>query len=379
MSKHILAIVVALFCSASILASTPPAKGAELRVVRANDGFEVLISGEIENSGVARLGEELRALRYAHEPSDQRKIVAVLDSDGGDFNAGIELAALFQELAIATDVRAGARCLSACAIAFLGGSRQPENTNRNRAKAELPPKVPDRSISVDAKVGFHAPFLPKVGDGVTSAVLMDAAYAAAVKAMTRLATLVDNFHVSVDVLPTLLRPTRDGFFYVDADAAGYLTINVYGLTDKYLLNARETRSGISNACINRFYHEKTKFSSVSWFKAAEDSRRDFVRSSMLLNNSEETGDFMLLAGHYILPVAVSSDGKRFVWCAYAKGNRLKFVEAGRITDLAPEIGNTEDAYESVSITDYVPPQTELSRIDDVLLSYLETDEILSFE
>ncbi|WP_425067780.1 hypothetical protein [Reyranella sp.] len=70
---------------------------------------------------------------------------AELSSSGGDLFEGLKVGYLFREFEVATLVRKGDICLSACAMAFLGGtaSRQP------------PTPLPSRTIEIGGQVGFH--------------------------------------------------------------------------------------------------------------------------------------------------------------------------------------------------------------------------------
>ncbi|TNF17756.1 MAG: hypothetical protein EP318_20695 [Rhodobacteraceae bacterium] len=74
-----------------------------------------------------------------------------LNSTGGDFREGLEMALHLRRTGIATHVAADHNCLGACAIAFLGGTGA-------RAEDALLRQV-DRSIHTLATLGFHAPRL----------------------------------------------------------------------------------------------------------------------------------------------------------------------------------------------------------------------------
>lgn len=74
-----------------------------------------------------------------------------LNSTGGDYNEGQKLARLFREHAVATIVETGRTCLSACAIAFLGGTGVWTTGGIGAFIA--------RYIEPGAKIGFHAPYL----------------------------------------------------------------------------------------------------------------------------------------------------------------------------------------------------------------------------
>lgn len=77
--------------------------------------------------------------------SGQPLATAELSSSGGDLFEGLKVGYLFREFEVATLVRKGDVCLSACAMAFLGGtaSRMP------------PTPVPSRTIEIGGQVGFH--------------------------------------------------------------------------------------------------------------------------------------------------------------------------------------------------------------------------------
>ncbi|QPZ92196.1 hypothetical protein [Thioclava electrotropha] len=78
---------------------------------------------------------------------NMRPVVVSLDSDGGDFYEGLKLSDSIR--GFATFVGKGDRCLSACAIAFLGGS---ERMLRGY------PMWNARYVHTEGVVGFHAPF-----------------------------------------------------------------------------------------------------------------------------------------------------------------------------------------------------------------------------
>ncbi len=86
-------------------------------------------------------GLKTKTARIANQPL----ATAELSSSGGDLLEGLKVGYLFREFEVATLVRKGDICLSACAMAFLGGtaSRQP------------PTPLPSRTIEIGGQVGFH--------------------------------------------------------------------------------------------------------------------------------------------------------------------------------------------------------------------------------
>lgn len=98
-------------------------------------------------------GERLRALLQEKLPNPNEdmfnNVVISLNSDGGDFYEGLKLSDTIAKFAVATYVGAGDRCLSSCALAFLGG--------RTVFLRGLAP-VPARFVHAGAVLGFHSPF-----------------------------------------------------------------------------------------------------------------------------------------------------------------------------------------------------------------------------
>lgn len=78
--------------------------------------WAVLIEGEISIETTATVSRLLKA--------NPRVRVVYLNSPGGDLYAGMVLGALLHAQGLAAVVNVGAECESACALAFLGGSRR---------------------------------------------------------------------------------------------------------------------------------------------------------------------------------------------------------------------------------------------------------------
>jgi hypothetical protein len=97
--------------------------------------------GDGEKLRVMLAGLKAKTARTAGQPL----ATAELSSSGGDLFEGLKVGYLFREFEVATLVRKGDICLSACAMAFLGGtaSRQP------------PTPLPSRTIEIGGQVGFH--------------------------------------------------------------------------------------------------------------------------------------------------------------------------------------------------------------------------------
>ena len=95
--------------------------------------------------------EDLKA-RGETRPGEPLAMLS-LDSTGGALEEGMRIGRLLRQFGVATIVRNGKRCLSSCAIAFLGG------TTRGTAGPEA-----DRKLEIGGRLGFHAFYAPRDGD-----------------------------------------------------------------------------------------------------------------------------------------------------------------------------------------------------------------------
>ena len=102
-------------------------------------------TGLIETPDADKLRSELSKIRAKAAPGDGSMATIEFSSKGGDLLEGIKIGYLLREFDVASMVKAEDMCLSACALAFLGGtqSHQPPNA------------VPNRRIAIGGKVGFH--------------------------------------------------------------------------------------------------------------------------------------------------------------------------------------------------------------------------------
>jgi hypothetical protein len=112
--KHLFSIVLALIAVAA------DAAAMDVTVSAAGPGHRIVVAkGLVVHGDVDRLAA---ALKVADRDASGRAVVA-LDSLGGLVDEALELAALMEREKVATVVRAGASCASACAqVMFLGGN-----------------------------------------------------------------------------------------------------------------------------------------------------------------------------------------------------------------------------------------------------------------
>ncbi|MCX7360383.1 MAG: hypothetical protein NTV97_00580 [Alphaproteobacteria bacterium] len=123
---------------------SPPVAGAAISPL---DARTIRLTGTIKDGDAARLRAMLTRAGAAASPTVE------LASPGGDLMEGYRLGSLLKEFAATTVVRKGDTCLSACALAFLGGSA------RNAAGANR------CNLEIGGKVGFHNFWLNPNGAG----------------------------------------------------------------------------------------------------------------------------------------------------------------------------------------------------------------------
>ncbi|MEJ1935831.1 hypothetical protein WDZ92_37025, partial [Nostoc sp. NIES-2111] len=124
----------------AVLAGAAPAWSAEITKDDGKDGLTVIIvDGELE------LGDEAKFAGLAVPVKDA---VVLLAGPGGNLRAGLEIGKAIRLKGFATWVPDQLSCASACALAWLGGTR--------------------RAMADSAKIGFHAAWVDSGGGPVTA-------------------------------------------------------------------------------------------------------------------------------------------------------------------------------------------------------------------
>ena len=165
-------------------------------------------------SGVIEAGDSdrLREILEAHFPMahDAVNPSVCLDSPGGSLDEGVKIAELFSSHVVATIVGEGAECLSACAVAFMGGSFAAFEYYDNY-----------RVMHPTARVGFHAPAL-NISGGNYDAGAVESAFEVAINAIARIAGDLDAFHTEGrtnrfprSLLAQMLRHKGEDYVWID--------------------------------------------------------------------------------------------------------------------------------------------------------------------
>jgi hypothetical protein len=386
------------------------AQAAEVRFVgkvehKGSEAVAFRLEGEIDDTDSAGVKAALAKAGIANDGEVGPSIVVELDSSGGSYQSGLDLALLFRRLGLATVVKSGDHCFSACALAFLGGTQRATDPTPASDDGPIPDQLPDRSIERDAQLGFHAPYLALNGSAYTADNVSEA-YTAAVLGISRFIAIADHLYVSTAELPKLLKPTRDDLYMADnVDAVRFLGIDY---TD-YSLQIRDlhgiTPSMVLNACVNRYYHLRGR-SSLLGYGMAASVREEFVEGSKLLENGEEKQVFGSRRIKYgegstnvvFTPIAKTDDGRSFVWCLFgpvgADATTL-YKPAGTVEELFAELksgrgqwwefyssqttikfGRSDTIESMMRVLDMAPPETKLANVGQTVEQYQATEPIL---
>jgi len=128
-----------------------------------------------------------------------------LDSQGGSFEEAIRLMDLFREVAISTRIEADAECFSACAVAFLGGH------HINEASIYWP----HRTVDPGGILGFHAPSLENVGEGMVPVEVLSISYEVALEAIAAIIERKEEFQIADSLIETILRTPPSEMYTVE--------------------------------------------------------------------------------------------------------------------------------------------------------------------
>lgn len=159
-----------------------------------------------------------------------------LDSRGGAFGVGLDIAEWLVSRNIETVLVADAKCYSACALIFMGGSDWEEIF------------LPRRRMDLSAKLGFHAPYLVLPDVNFTSQDIGQA-YGIGLRAVARMMKLGEDRggegFIANKVILELLSRGPSELYYVD----NILKANELGIALDGVPKSMWTERDGCNACI----------------------------------------------------------------------------------------------------------------------------------
>lgn len=190
------------------------------------------LEGEIVRGDAERLKTVLeRDFPLAH---DETGPSLCLDSPGGSLDEGVAIAQLLGAHFTSTVLEPEASCLSACAVAFMGGTFGWFEYRYNM-----------RVMHPSAKLGFHAPALV-VGEGSYDAPTVVKAFDVAIDAVARIAGDLDVVHLGGQVnrfprslLAQMLRHRGEDYLWIDTvEKAGAWAITMNSIDGPDLTSER---------------------------------------------------------------------------------------------------------------------------------------------
>ncbi|MBO6919452.1 MAG: hypothetical protein JJ858_13550 [Rhizobiaceae bacterium] len=175
----------------------------------------MMIEGIVQKGDAAKVEEIIQAAtrsnanfedsNKAYKLDNDLQYVVCFSSAGGNYLEGIRLAKLFAKHFITTSVPDRATCLSACAIAFLGG----HGYDRQNKKS-----VPNRYVFPGSKIGFHAPSLSVPEQNYTE-VAVSKAYKIAMNAIFELRKHAEELSIPQRLLIDIISHRGDDFFMIN--------------------------------------------------------------------------------------------------------------------------------------------------------------------
>lgn len=191
LSRRFAAAVALLFslCAAPLAAAT---------LTEAEDpvmGCFATLSGLIESGDAAAVAKLIERRNEAGSPFDDAPLPhgnrICLDSEGGSLSEGVKLSKLFNAAAVGTAVGRGQKCLSACALAFMGGIHNTESDIGDLTNRVLHPL---------GRLGFHSPSL-QIAAGEYNEATVIKAYDVALKSVEAVLELAaqNRFALSLSV------------------------------------------------------------------------------------------------------------------------------------------------------------------------------------
>ena len=190
-----------------VLAMTlSPATAAEIALAPDGAPCAITLDGPIEAGDADRLAalipEAERGLSGGAGTAEaQVRRRVCLESPGGVLTEGVALANLLRRHVFGTIVQRDGTCLSACAVAFMGGTAYDDPT--------VPP-FPDRVMHPTARLGFHAPAL-SVPKGRYGPADVSDAYATALGSMAILLRDLDKLDFQLSLAALMLDTPPETF------------------------------------------------------------------------------------------------------------------------------------------------------------------------
>ncbi|MBY6159263.1 hypothetical protein KUV73_00200 [Mameliella alba] len=272
----ITAVLVLLTMASSVTA-------ARIEVVaRSKDPEEharLRLSGPIAEGDAQKL-KTLMSQEISGYYPDTHFVTLTLDSPGGSFAEAIRLMEMLRDVRVATRIEKNASCLSACAVAFMGGTRIIASDFRS-----------SRMVEPGGRLGFHAPSLTLPGDQLVSTKVLGASYNLALETIASILSRRNRFDIPVSLVETMIAtPPEQMYILETVDDFARWRIDV----DMDSSQWRPDASDVARMCLN--YGTWEQGDSVARRHAAQPGQptraqqvRDRARRVRFLDPAKQTG------------------------------------------------------------------------------------------
>ena len=250
-------------------------------IVLAPDGVVIeayfSLDGPIAGDEIDQI-EALLAAEGAIVPDAGHYMEITLNSPGGSFPGGIDLLDYFVETGITTRILAEDQCLSACAVAFMGG----------RVRRLVGDEVfghAFRGVEPGATLGFHAPSLVLPETDTFRGVQVASAYSVALDAVGALMdreTIIDP-----TLVRTIVQTDPDDMYIVEnVDDFGRWNIIVFWREDGWQPNPED----MARICVQGWFWWEEDRSLASFALSAEDYDRYVADTAAMIQLFDTSPD-----------------------------------------------------------------------------------------
>jgi hypothetical protein len=234
MKAILLIAALALFC----LPSAPVRAATVFAVADPVMGCFASLTGSIAAGDADKVAQVINARtkgQYNVDPAHGSRLC--LNSEGGSLAEGVKLSKLFNEKGIGTAIGRGHVCLSACALAFMGGTHFTESDIGD---------LPNRILHPLGRLGFHSPSL-QVEAGSYDEATVTKAYDVALKSVSAVLEMAarNRFALSLSV-QMLATPASSMYDVTTVGEAARWGIGVGPVMEP----ADLTAAGVAVACAN---------------------------------------------------------------------------------------------------------------------------------
>lgn len=226
--------------------TTPSALSADIETVKGSDQCAIRIERRLDLGDADRFEGLVKSFEVSASESSEGiapERAVCLNSPGGNYLEGRQIAQLVHDTGLTTRIEAGAECYSACALIFMAG-------RINGAESD----TVSRYLHVDGRLGFHAPYFDLAkdetinGEQAMNLVRLSSAVIAEFVAFGSSRSIFDiKPMISASLLAEMLAAGPDEMSMVDTvEKVARWNIQVEGARTVSLVD----RAGAVRACLN---------------------------------------------------------------------------------------------------------------------------------